>query len=178
MLTNFLMDNKPLVPVVLFLVAAACVGIGYFAVRAHRRGTRILVALVVLSSLLVVALTLVPAGRRMDEVMCTLQFAAPTLGRVELLANVALFFPLVYFATLATRRPLLTLTAGAALSAAIEAAQAVVPAIGRACDTNDWAMNMTGAVAAVLAATVTTRLATRGTTTRAALTHKTANRSE
>jgi VanZ family protein len=161
MITNVLMDNKALVPVALLLIVAACVGVGYLALRASRYGNRILWVLAGLSSLLVIALTLVPAGRRMDEVMCTLQFAAPTLGRVELLANVALLFPLVFFAALATRRPLLTLAAGALLSAAIEAAQAVVPAIGRACDTNDWAMNTIGAVVAVLAASVTTRLLTR-----------------
>ena len=87
------------------------------------------------------------------------QFSLPTLGSVELLANVALFFPPVFFATPATRRPLLMLAAGAGLSAAIEAAQAVLPVIGRACDTNDWAMNTTGMILAVLLASATHRTA-------------------
>ena len=82
---------------------------------------------------------------------CALQFSFPTLGSVELLANVALLLPVIFFATLATGRPGLTMLAGTALSAAIEGVQALVPAIGRSCDTNDWAMNTLGAlVAAVL----------------------------
>jgi hypothetical protein len=44
------------------------------------------------------------------------------------------------------------LAAGAGLSAGIEAVQAAVPAIGRACDTNDWAMNTLGVAVGVLLA--------------------------
>ena len=51
---------------------------------------------------------------------------------------------------LATRRPLLLLVAGTALSVAVEAFQAAVPALGRSCDANDWTMNTAGTVAAVL----------------------------
>jgi glycopeptide antibiotics resistance protein len=71
-------------------------------------------------------------------------------------------FPLVFFAALATRRPLSTLAAGVVLSAAIEVFQGLVPALGRACDTNDWAMNSAGTVVAVLLAG--TLLAVTGTT--------------
>jgi hypothetical protein len=131
MITNFLMDNSALVPVVLSVVP-------------------------------VVALTLVPTSGRAYAV-CVVQFSLPTLATVELLANVALFFPLVFFATLATRRPLLMLVAGVGLSAAIEALQAVVPAIGRACDTNDWIMNSIGTISAVLLARATFALANRAT---------------
>lgn len=77
------------------------------------------------------------------------------------MANVALFFPLAYFATLATQRPVLTLATGAAVSAATEAAQALVPALGRACDTNDWLMNTIGILAGVLLACGTTAVAHR-----------------
>lgn len=77
------------------------------------------------------------------------------------MANVALFFPPVFFATLTTRNPLLTLAAGVTLSAAIEVIQGLVPAIGRSCDTNDWAMNAAGAVIAVLLATATMALTRR-----------------
>jgi glycopeptide antibiotics resistance protein len=79
---------------------------------------------------------------------CTVQFAAPSPGAVEALANVALFYPLVLFAAVATRRPALALLAGAALSLAIEALQGAVPGIGRACDTQDWLMNTCGATIA------------------------------
>jgi glycopeptide antibiotics resistance protein len=107
----------------------------------------------VLSLLPVLALTLVPAGSsRLDHVMCTAQFSLPTPGSVELLANVALFLPPALFATLVTGRPVLALVAASALSALVEALQAVIPAIGRACDTNDWMMNTIGAAVGVLLA--------------------------
>jgi hypothetical protein len=156
MITNLLVENSALVPVALGLIAVLCVGVGHLLLRARR----ILWALVTLSVLAIVALTLVPTSGRAFAV-CTLQFSLPTFGTVELLANVALFFPAVFFATLATGRPLLMLGAGAALSAAVEAVQALVPAIGRACDTNDWAMNTAGTIAAVLLAIGTMAITSR-----------------
>jgi glycopeptide antibiotics resistance protein len=114
-----------------------------------------------------VALTLVPTGVRMDEVVCTVQFYLPTLGRLEMLANVALFVPPVYFAALATRRPVLIALAGVALSAVIEAVQALVSEIGRACDTNDWAMNTGGVVLGVFLASATIALTNRTTSSEA-----------
>jgi hypothetical protein len=160
MITNLLVEHSALVPVVLALVAAVCVGVGWLLLRARRYGQRILWALVVLAMLPVAALTLLPTPGQVF-VVCVFQFSMPTLGAVEALANVALFFPLVFFATLATRRPLLTLAAGAVLSAAIEAAQALAPIAGRACDTNDWAMNTIGTVVAVLLAVATLALTRR-----------------
>lgn len=167
MITNFLLDHPALVPVAALLVALAGVTVGFLVLRG-RHGQRITWVLAGLSVLPVLALTLVPAGVRMDEFLCTVQFAAPTLGRVELLANVALFFPPVFFATLATRRPLLMPAAGAGLSAAIEATQALVPGIGRACDTNDWLMNTIGAAIGALLAYGTIALANRAATRKAA----------
>jgi VanZ family protein len=157
LITNFLLDHPALVPVAMLLVALAAVAVGYLVLR----NRRITWTLVVLSVLPVLALTLVPAGVRMDEFLCTVQFALPAPGSVELLANVALFFPPVFFATLATRRPLLVLAAGSGLSAAIEAVQALVSGIGRACDTNDWLMNTIGSVIGVLLAYGTITLANR-----------------
>jgi glycopeptide antibiotics resistance protein len=154
MITNFLLDNSALVPVALLLVAVLCVGVGYVVVRL-RHAPRILWALVTLSAVPVLVLTLVPTSHPGEVVTCAYQFEMPTVGSVELLANVALFFPPVFFATLATRRPLVTLAAAALVSAAIEAAQALIPAIDRACDTNDWAMNTAGALLAVLLASAT-----------------------
>ena len=157
MITNVLLEHSALVPVALLLVAAACVGVGWLTVRAPR----IRWALVALSLLPVLVLTLVPTSRRMDGVGCVIQFALPSPGSVELLANVALFVPPVFFAVLATRRPLPVVAAGVVLSAAIEAAQAVAPIIGRACDTNDWAMNTVGTVAAALLGAATLALTDR-----------------
>ncbi|MCT2586853.1 VanZ family protein [Actinophytocola gossypii] len=157
MITNFLLEHSALVPVALVLVALACVGVG-LAVR--RSGGRVRWLLAGVSLLPVVALTLVPTPGRVFSV-CAVQFSVPTLGSVELLANVALFVPPVYFTTLATARPLLTLALATTLSAAIEALQALLPTIGRACDTNDWAMNTAGSVIAVLLARATLALTRR-----------------
>jgi len=148
MITNFLLDHSALVPVAILLVALVCAVLGLLF--AGRR--RILWALAGVSLVPVFALTLVPTGRTIDEIVCTVQFSLPTLGAVELLANVALFLPPVCFAALASRRPLTMLAAGSALSAVIEALQALVPAIGRACDTNDWLMNTLGAILGALLA--------------------------
>jgi glycopeptide antibiotics resistance protein len=147
MITNFLMDHSALVPVTLVLIALVCAGVGYLFLRSRK----VMWTLATLSVLPVFALTLVPTSGRAYET-CAVQFSLPSLGTVELLANVALFFPPVFFAALATRRPLLMLVAGTGLSAALEALQALVPAIGRSCDTNDWMMNTIGAVAGTLVA--------------------------
>ncbi|EMD22382.1 VanZ family protein [Amycolatopsis azurea] len=157
MITNFLLDHSALVPVAILLVALLCAVLGLLF--AGRR--RILWALAGVSLVPVFALTLVPTGRTIDEIVCTVQFSLPTLGAVELLANVALFLPPVCFAALASRRPLAMLAAGSALSAVIEALQALVPAIGRACDTNDWLMNTLGAILGALLAAGTARPANR-----------------
>jgi VanZ family protein len=168
MITDFLLDHSTLVPVGLLVIAFVCVGVGYLMLRSRRYGRRITWGLLVLSVLPVFALTLVPSlGSGGHYAVCTLQFSVPTLTRVELLANVALFAPPVFFATLATRRPLLMLATGSGLSAAIEALQALVPAIGRACDTNDWMMNTIGSVIGVLLACGTIALANRMAVTKA-----------
>ncbi|OLF11976.1 hypothetical protein BLA60_08045 [Actinophytocola xinjiangensis] len=160
MITNFLLDNSALVPLALVLVAVVCVTVGYLLARS-RFGRRALVAMIVASAVPVVVLTLVPTSTPRSEILCVVQFALPTFGTVELLANVALLFPLTFFAALATRRPVVVFAAGAGISAAIEAVQALVPGIGRACDTNDWLMNTIGAAAAVALARATIALVDR-----------------
>ena len=157
MITDVLLEHAGLVPVALLAVALLCIGIGYLVLRAggSRRIAWILTALCVLP---VLALTLVPASRNGDHPVCTVQFALPTLGSVELLANVALFLPPAFFAALATRRPLQVLLAATGASAAIEALQALAPGIGRACDTNDWLMNTLGIGVGVLLAGAVTAL--------------------
>jgi hypothetical protein len=158
-ITDFLLDHSAVVPVALLLLAVVCVLVGGLILRSRRYGHRLAAVLATLSVLPVLVLTLVPAANsRTDHVICTVQFFVPTLTSVELLANLALFFPPTFFGTLATRRPLLMLAAGAGLSGAIETLQALVPAIGRACDTNDWAMNSIGAVIGVLVASCTLAL--------------------
>ncbi|WP_051515538.1 VanZ family protein [Candidatus Blastococcus massiliensis] len=160
MITNVLLEHSELVPLALALVALACAGVGTAALRLGRPNSRLLPALAGLSVLAVLVLTLAPTGRTGDR-GCTVQFALPALGRVELLANVALLLPAVVFATLATRRPWAVLVAGSALSVGIEAVQALVPAIGRTCDTNDWSMNTLGVVIGAGIARATLALADR-----------------
>ncbi|ANN16024.1 hypothetical protein SD37_10485 [Amycolatopsis orientalis] len=162
MITNFLLEHSALVPVAILLVALVCAVLGHLF--AGRR--RVLWTLAAVALVPVFALTLVPTGRTIDEILCTVQFSLPTLGSVELLANVALFLPPVYFAALASRRPVTMFAAGSALSAVIEALQAFVPAIGRACDTNDWMMNTIGAIFGALLAAGTARLAQPGRSAR------------
>ncbi|SOC46471.1 VanZ like family protein [Blastococcus aggregatus] len=161
MITDFLLDHSALVPGTLALVALVCAVVGYVALRRARPGSPLLLVLAVVATFPVLALTLTPSGKGASAGGCTVQFALPALGRVELLANVALLLPAAVFAALATRRPWAVLAAGAGLSAGIEAVQAAVPAIGRACDTNDWTMNTLGVAAGVLLARATLALADR-----------------
>ncbi len=51
------------------------------------------------------------------------------------------------------RRPLLVLTAVSGLSALTELTQALIPALGRTCVTDDWFMNTVGAALGPLIAT-------------------------
>lgn len=163
LITDVLLEYRPLVPAGLLLTAVLCVATGYLSLRSRRSGARLLWALSALSLLALLTLALIPSGNDPQaDLLCVVQFSLPTLGAIELLANVAVFVPLAYFATLATRRPLLTLAVGSALSVGIEAVQALVPAIGRACDTNDWLMNTIGAGAGVLLAYGTIALLSRG----------------
>ncbi|RSN42105.1 VanZ family protein [Amycolatopsis sp. WAC 04197] len=161
MITNFLLDHSALVPVAILLVALVCAVLGHLFAGRHR----VLWMLTGVALVPVVALTLVPNRHTIDEILCTVQFSLPTLGSVELLANVALFLPPVYFAALASRRPVTMFAAGSALSAVIESLQAVVPAIGRACDTNDWLMNTIGALLAAGMAWLVGRRAQSGSST-------------
>lgn len=108
----------------------------------------------------VVVTTLIPVDRRLDE-FCVVQWALPTPARVELMANVVLFIPPALLSAVATRRPALAFVLAAALSAAIELIQALVPAIGRSCDTTDWTSNVIGAAIGVALGWLALRLARR-----------------
>ena len=102
------------------------------------------------SLLPIVLLTLVPTSREVLE-RCAVSWYLPTFGRVELMANVILFVPPVLLAAIASRRPLVAFLGGVAGSAAVELVQALTPALGRSCDTNDWLTNSIGAaIGAVL----------------------------
>jgi glycopeptide antibiotics resistance protein len=111
-----------------------------------------------LSLLPVAFLTLVPVDRVPFE-RCAVQWALPTPGRVELMANVVLFVAPVMLLSVVTRRPVPVLVVASGLSASLEALQAVLPAIGRSCDTNDWLSNTMGAVIGATVAWVALRRA-------------------
>lgn len=143
MITTFLVNHASAVRVLFWVVLVVFALIGFLA---HRRGAkRTLVALTAVSLVAVAALTMTPAGDGGNGVFCTVQFSVPFQG-IDTLANVALLFPATLFAGLRTGRPVAVLAAASGLSAAIELVQALLPALGRACDTDDWLMNTVGAV--------------------------------
>lgn len=125
---------------VLALVLAPLVGAW---LASKPRLTRVLLAVV---AVVMAALTLYPDGAPSAGVACALQlpYLAPTAS--ETMANILLFLPLSFLIGLVWRRPVVAMLIGAAASAAIEAVQALVPAIGRACDTSDLINNAIGAV--------------------------------
>ncbi len=95
-----------------------------------------------------------PGVRVVEEPFCQLNGFSMT-GANEL-SNVLLFVPLVFFAVLATRKPLVVLVSAIGLSAAIELLQM---ATNRGvCETQDFLNNSAGAaVAAAVAATLISR---------------------
>ncbi len=141
MITTVLVEHPWLAPTLL----AAIVVAGLLAGPALVGRRRLAWVLAAVSVLPVLALTLVPVERELFA-RCTVQWALPTPGRVELIANVVLFVAPVLLVGVATRRPLLALVAGTGASVLVEVVQALVPAIGRSCDTTDWLSNTIGAV--------------------------------
>lgn len=121
------------------------------------RVTRVLLALALV---VVAALTLVPTGREL-AVGCAVEWSVPTLGAVELIANVVLFVPVTLLAGVLTRRPLVVLLAASGASVLVEVLQAFATGLGRSCSTNDWLANTLGALLGAGLAWVALRLATR-----------------
>jgi VanZ family protein len=140
-ISTFLVNNAALVPIAFWIAVAATATIGWLLYRFSRRRT--LAVLAAVSLMGVLALTLSPSSSE-NLAFCTVQFSVPFRG-IDTLANLAMTVPMTLFAALALRRPLPVLAAVSGLSALIELAQAVMPALGRACDTDDWFMNTVGA---------------------------------
>lgn len=139
MITNFLMEHPWMSPTAVVLLVVLGPILGRWLVSRSRLAWWLLGA-----SLLPVAVTtLVPVDRRLEQ-FCVVQWALPTPSRVELMANVVLFVAPALLLAVATRRPALALLVGTGLSAAIELVQALVPTIGRSCDTTDWTSNTIG----------------------------------
>lgn len=68
------------------------------------------------------------------------------------LLNLAMFVPIGYFGYLAFRAVVPVIAGAAGLSLLTEIAQAVVPGVGRGCDTSDFQMNSLGGIAGVVIA--------------------------
>ena len=92
---------------------------------------------------------------------CVIEWSAPGLGRVELMANIVLFAPPVALVAVLTRRPAVALLTGSVTSVVIEAVQAFFTPLGRACSTNDWLYNTIGAALGALIGAVALALAHR-----------------
>lgn len=149
MISTLLVAHPWLSPTALLVLVVA----GPFVAR-WLDGRRTLARVLLAASLVpVVLLTLVPVDRELFA-RCSVGWALPTVGRVELLANVVLFVPPVLLAAVVLRRPVVAFLGGAAASALVELVQALVPAIGRSCDTNDWLSNTLGALLGALLAWV------------------------
>ncbi|GAA4836275.1 VanZ family protein [Kitasatospora terrestris] len=133
----------------LWAVVAALIGSAALAaVVARRRAAPILLpACAAASTALVLAATLYPLHPGAPApLLCTVQrdLIAAT-SSTQGLMNIALFVPAAFSTALLTRRPVGTGVALALLSAAVEAVQAVTPAVGRSCDTGDLWDNSLGA---------------------------------
>lgn len=153
MITTFLVNHASAVRFLFWVVLAVLAVVGWLV---HRfRARRALTVLSVLSVAGALALTLTPSGDGGNGTFCTVQFSVPFQG-IDTLANVALLFPLTLFFALLSRRPAWVLLGASGLSALVELVQALLPDLGRACDTNDWFMNTVGAVLGALVAVAVT----------------------
>ena len=141
MITNFLVEHPWITTVTLGGMVTLGPAAAYWLVARPRLSGWLGLA----SILAVAALTLVPTSRDL-AIGCAAEWSFPTLGAVELMANVALFVPPVLFIGLAARRPGLVLIGASIASALIELVQAYVTVLGRACSTNDWLCNTLGAL--------------------------------
>ncbi len=154
MITTFLIEHRWLPPVALALLVVLGPLVGRLV--AHRRRAAWL--LTGLATLPVAVLTMLPTERRAYE-WCEVAWTLPTVARVEPAANVVLFVAPALFAAVATRRPAAAFVAATVLTALIELGQALLPAIGRSCSTNDWLSNTIGAAIGVVLGMVALRLA-------------------
>jgi uncharacterized membrane protein YccC len=153
-ITTFLIEHPWLSPTALALLVILGPLVGRLVAR--RPGAAWL--LTGLGMLPVVVLTMLPTDQRAFE-RCEVAWMLPTVGRVELAANVVLFVAPALFAAVATRRPAVAFVAASVLTALIETVQALVPALGRSCSTNDWLSNTIGAAIGVLLGVIALRLA-------------------
>lgn len=141
MISTFLVEHPWITTVALAALVLLGPIAGYWLVGRPRHNRWLAIA----SLAPVAVLTLSPTSRSL-AVGCAVEWGFPTLGAVELMANVVLFVPVVLLFGVLTGRPLLVLVGASLTSGLIELFQAVVPALGRSCSTNDWLSNTLGSV--------------------------------
>ncbi|PSL37845.1 VanZ like protein [Labedella gwakjiensis] len=148
MISTLLASNPALVRVLVVVGVLVCAAVGLMLYRAGR--TRALSVLAIVGLVGVLALTLSPSdGPR--YAFCTVQFSIPFAG-IDTLANLVMTLPLALFSALrfgSRLRAFAVFAAVSGLAALIELTQALIPAIGRSCDTDDWFMNTIGAAVGV-----------------------------
>jgi hypothetical protein len=150
-ISTILVENAALVRILFWVAVSVCAILGWALFRSRKAVA--LTVLTVVGLIGALALTVSPSDG-VRYAFCTVQFSVPFQG-IDTLANVAMMVPLTLFAALRFRRPLLVFATVTGLSAVIELVQALIPALGRSCDTNDWFMNTVGAaVGALIAITV------------------------
>jgi len=153
-ISTFLAGDPALSRVLLVFVVVAVIVVGLLLKRGGPVAQVGLRVAAILALVAVLAFTLSPAG---DNVRgsCNFDVGSTFFIGIERFANTALLVPVAYLGALATTRPVVIFAAGSLLSALIEALQLLVPALGRACDINDWLTNTLGAgVGALLAGVV------------------------
>jgi hypothetical protein len=148
-ISTFLVEHALLVRVGFWLAVVVALVAGWLLYRTRAQTT--LVVLAGFGFVGALALTFLPEDERSGGVSCTIQFSVPFQG-LDTLANVAMLLPLALFLGLATRRPMFVLGGVSGMAVMIELVQALAPAMGRVCDTNDWFMNTTGALIGALSA--------------------------
>ena len=158
MISTFLVEHAPLVGLGFWITVVVVTAITWALHRRRLRGVLLGLSGVALVGLL--ALTFVPDGSRPGGLSCTIQFSVPFQG-IETLANIALTLPLALLLGVAVNRPLTVLLGVGSLSAVIEVVQALLPGIGRRCDTNDWLMNAVGALLGAVIACIICELGRR-----------------
>lgn len=156
MITTFLVEHRWVTTAGLLVMVGLGPWVGYWLTSRPRLAG----AAAVVSLVPVAALTLVPTSRDL-KVGCATEWALPSLGAVELMANVVLFIPPALLGGVALRRPAVVLVGASAAAALIEVAQALLPMLGRSCSTNDWLSNTLGALVGAVIALVALWLRTR-----------------
>jgi glycopeptide antibiotics resistance protein len=147
-ITTFLVEHPWITTVALIAVLVIGLVASFWLVERPRFATW----LGLVSLFPIAALTLVPANRSLAA-GCATEWQFPTLGAVELVANVVLFIPPALLLGVSVRRPVLVLVGASIGSGLVEVFQASVTALGRSCSTNDWLANTLGsALGAAIAA--------------------------